>query len=553
MYKTIRLLISRHKQGLGYTFVIIVVVALLSPFAISLLSSVLEDTSSFKSSTFVKSIVFFIIIFLLSNISEEYVDYQKRKMIQILQIDFRVYIADKLVNGEYSIIKTIHSGDWLYYQTLADEAIFSYFYPIFNASSLIVTILSASYCILKINQLLFFYICTSIVVWILIEKCILRYGRKTFEGVVESRKQISRYISKGLEARDDIVSWNKEKSAETKIKKYHQILKGKSVRKSIFANIREQGDRIVFIAIIVTTILIGKNKGYEETRIIALYLYINLLYGSVIKINTVLQDCLEVNVKFDELNRVTDINKESFYNLSKISDELVLDNIGVQIDDKQILESVNLKIKKGESVAICGNSGSGKSTLLDSIAGFIRVKGNIIWNGENVVIDGKSKLMPLISLLPQENKLFEGTALENICLSNCQYEEDKLLKAIELSGLNKEFPSIDAIKNFKILEKGSNLSGGQIQRLCLARVIYDDCPIILLDEPTYALDKDTASDIISAINSIKKEKFILISTHDVDLEQICDKKIHIDRNGAIGQKVCVKTDITVDISIVMSV
>ena len=81
------------------------------------------------------------------------------------------------------------------------------------------------------------------------------------------------------------------------------------------------------------------------------------------------------------------------------------------------------------------------------------------------------------------------------------------------------------------MEKGSNLSGGQIQRLCLARVIYDDCPIILLDEPTYALDKDTASDIISAINSIKKEKFILISTHDVDLEQICDKKIHIDRNG----------------------
>lgn len=531
MYKTIRLLISKHKQGLGYTFVIIVVAALLSPFAVSLLSSVLEDTSSFDSTTFVKSIIFFIFIFLLSNISDEYVDYQKRKIIQILQVDLRGCIADKLINGEYSIIKTIHSGDWLYYQTLADEAIFSYFYSIFNASSLIVTILSASYCILKINQLLFFYICISIVVWILLEKCILRYGRKTFEGVVESRKQISRYISKGLEARDDIVSWNKEKSAETKIKKYHQILKGKSVRKSIFANIREQGDRIVFIAIIVITILIGKNKGYEETRIIALYLYINLLYGAVIKVNTVLQDCLEVNVKFDELNRVTDINKESFYNLSKISDELVLDNIGVQIDDKQILESINLKIKKGESVAICGNSGSGKSTLLDSIAGFIRVKGNIIWNGENVVIDGKSKLMPLISLLPQENKLFEGTALENICLSNCQYEEDKLLKAIELSGLNKEFPSIDVIKNFKILEKGSNLSGGQIQRLCLARVIYDDCPIILLDEPTYALDKDTASDIISAINSIKKEKFILISTHDAGVKQISDKEIYIDRNS----------------------
>ena len=225
MYKTIRLLISKHKQGLGYTFVIIVVVALLSPFAVSLLSSVLEDTSSFKSGTFVKSIVFFIIIFLLSNISEEYVDYQKRKMIQILQIDFRVYIADKLVNGEYSIIKTIHSGDWLYYQTLADDAVFSYFYPIFNASSFIVTILSASYCIIKIDKLLFFYIFISIVVWVLLEKFILKNSKNTFEVVLRSKKQISRYVSQVLEAKNDIVSWSKEKSTELKMFRYHQILK----------------------------------------------------------------------------------------------------------------------------------------------------------------------------------------------------------------------------------------------------------------------------------------------------------------------------------------
>lgn len=529
MYKTIRLLISKHKLGLWYTFGIIIVAALLAPFAVSLLSSILEDTSNFGSDTFVKSIVFFIIIFLLSNISEEYVDYQKRKMIQILQIDLRLNMVDKLVRGEYSRIKTIHSGDWLYYQTLADEAIFSYFYPIFNASSLIVTILSASYCILKINQLLFFYICISIVVWVLLEKCILRYSKKNFKEVLESRKQISRYISQGLDAKDDIVSWNKEKSTEIKIRRYHQIFKYKLVRKSIFANIREQGDRIVFIGIIALTIIIGKNKGYEETRIIALYLYINLLYGSVIKINTVLQDCLEVNVKFEELKRVTDINIESVYNIPKTSNELVLDNIGVKIEDKQILEGINLKIKKGECVAVCGDSGSGKSTLLDSIAGFIKIEGNIIWNRKNVVIDGKSRLTPIVSLLPQDNKLFEGTVLENICFSSRQYEEGKLQNAIDLSGLNKEFPTIDVIKNFKILERGINLSGGQIQRLCLARAIYDDCPIILLDEPTYALDRDTAGDIISGINRIKKEKFILISTHDVDIKQICDKELYIDR------------------------
>ena len=156
MYKTIRLLISKHKLGLWYTFGIIIVAALLAPFAVSLLSSILEDTSNFGSDTFVKSILFFILIFLLFNISEEYVDYQKRKMIQILQIDLRLNMVDKLVRGEYSRIKTIHSGDWLYYQTLADEAVFLYFYPIFNAVSLIVTILSASYCILKLDEFLFF-------------------------------------------------------------------------------------------------------------------------------------------------------------------------------------------------------------------------------------------------------------------------------------------------------------------------------------------------------------------------------------------------------------
>ena len=179
MYKTIRLLISKHKLVLWYTFGIIIVAALLAPFAVSLLSSILEDTSNFGSDTFVKSILFFILIFLLFNISEEYVDYQKRKMIQILQIDLRLNMVDKLVRGEYSRIKTIHSGDWLYYQTLADEAVFLYFYPIFNAISLIVTILSASYCILKLDEFLFFYICISIVVWVLLEKCILRYSKKT--------------------------------------------------------------------------------------------------------------------------------------------------------------------------------------------------------------------------------------------------------------------------------------------------------------------------------------------------------------------------------------
>ena len=514
MYKTLKLLILKHKIGLVYTFGIIIVAAMLAPFAVSLLSSIFENSSNFGTANFVKSILFFIFIFLLSNISEEYVDYQKRKMIQILQIDLRLNITDKLVHGEYGRVKAIHSGDWLYYQ-------------IFNASSFIVTILSASYCIIKIDKLLFFYIFISIVVWVLLEKFILKNSKNTFEVVLRSKKQISRYVSQVLEAKNDIVSWSKEKSTELKMFRYHQILKEKLIRKSAFVNIREQGDRIVFIAIIVLTILIGKNKGYEENKIIALYLYINLLYGSVTKINTVLQDCLEVNVKFEELNMVTDINIESVYNLTEISEELVLDNIGVKIADKQILEGINLKMKKGECVAICGNSGGGKSTLLNSIAGFIEIEGSIIWNGENIVIDRKSRLMPLISLLPQENKLFEGTALENICFSNYQYEEDKLINAIDLSGLNKEFPTIDVIRNFKILEKGENLSGGQIQRLCLARAIYDDCPIMLLDEPTYALDKDTANDIISTINRIRKEKFILISTHDVYVKKICNKIIYI--------------------------
>ena len=166
--------------------------------------------------------------------------------------------------------------------------------------------------------------------------------------MLESRKQISRYISQGLDAKDDIVSWNKEKSTEIKIRRYHQILKYKLVRKSIFANIREQGDRIVFIGIIALTIIIGKNKGYEETRIIALYLYINLLYGSVIKINTVLQDCLEVNVKFEgnylfmefdeELTRET--YGDYIFETQGVADNLVVELDWSSEDDDKMFEEL---------------------------------------------------------------------------------------------------------------------------------------------------------------------------------------------------------------------
>jgi len=184
-----------------------------------------------------------------------------------------------------------------------------------------------------------------------------------------------------------------------------------------------------------------------------------------------------------------------------------------------ILDSVNLDISIGQTVAITGSSGSGKSTLLSIIMGFMSpTSGHILHSGRIVPLYPASERLQLLSsfsLVSQSNLLWNSTIIDNITGFAPQHTIDPLflsaiLDAVCLSGF------IDALPfglNTSVGEHGARLSGGQRQRILIARALYSQPSLLILDEPTSALDSELESAVISSIRDWSPSMSILLITH----------------------------------------
>lgn len=187
--------------------------------------------------------------------------------------------------------------------------------------------------------------------------------------------------------------------------------------------------------------------------------------------------------------------------------------------DKEIFKNYSLEIEKGELVAIVGKSGSGKSTLLNIIGGLEKIDSGIVEINECEITKKN-----LVNIYKKEiSFLFQNFAL---------VDEWTTLKNLELVEKNKEKIKI-ALKQVgletKINEKIYALSGGEQQRVALARVILQNNDIILADEPTGSLDKDNRDIIFNLLANLNKEgKTVVIVTHDEELSSKCSKIIKIN-------------------------
>ncbi len=208
-------------------------------------------------------------------------------------------------------------------------------------------------------------------------------------------------------------------------------------------------------------------------------------------------------------------------------------------DSSLLLKNINFEINKGEKIAFIGPTGSGKSTLLELVMGLLKPsKGQIFLNKRKLHNAEELNLLYAwrnsVSNVPQDIYISEGSITENIAL--CDYKEinnQKVYKAAKLAKLDKFIDSLKYKYMTKLGERGIKLSGGQIQRLALARAIYKDSKILILDEATSALDYKTESEIISAIESLPLEYTIIYVAHRIETIKNCDKVFRI-KNGSIS-------------------
>lgn len=192
-----------------------------------------------------------------------------------------------------------------------------------------------------------------------------------------------------------------------------------------------------------------------------------------------------------------------------------------------------LSIAAGEKIAVLGKNGAGKSTLLLAMAGMVEpVAGELLIDDLALSQVDPADLRRNVGLLTQDSRLFHGTIRENVTLGALHAPEPLLLEALSMTGADDFVRKLPRGLDHPILEGGRGLSGGQKQALLLARLLVRDPAVVLLDEPTAAMDEATERQFITRFKSWGKEKTIVVATHRMRVLELVERIIVVE-NGQI--------------------
>lgn len=230
----------------------------------------------------------------------------------------------------------------------------------------------------------------------------------------------------------------------------------------------------------------------------------------------IVDEFLSLCKSFDILN-IKELKKTDFC-IFKDSIELKNINFGYE-SEKPVLKNINLKIKKGEFIGIAGASGAGKTTLIDIISGLLTPQG-----GE-ILIDGNINNKPLkIGYIPQELSLINGSIKDNITFGGEDCGEERVINALKKAQLYDFIISNykDGIDANPFVDS-TGFSQGQKQRIAIARALYSDPDILILDEATSSLDLKTEDEICNVLNSLKGEKTIIAIAHRLSTIKTADR------------------------------
>ncbi len=281
-----------------------------------------------------------------------------------------------------------------------------------------------------------------------------------------------------------------------------------------------------------------------ELKPAAFLTYMGLAYGvltpakalskasySIKKGNAAAERVLEILESESSIKEIKNpIKKESF------ESDITFKNVSFKYDKESVLNNINFKIKKGQTVAIVGQSGSGKSTIANLIPRFYEVSsGEILIDDVNIKKLSTADLRKLMGLVSQDSILFNDSILNNIKLSNSNASYKDVEKAAKIANADNFIENFEEGYDLNVGDGGGKLSGGQKQRISIARAVLGNPPIMILDEATSSLDSESEKLVQDALENLMKNRTSIIIAHRLSTIQKADT-ILVMNEGIISEQ-----------------
>ncbi len=369
--------------------------------------------------------------------------------------------------------------------------------------------------------------------------------KKATHEVRKEQSEIVAVVQQGLESMQVVKAFGQEKTEEQMLQEVSQAtvsaaLKARSVKALL--------SPVVTITVALCTavvlwrgaalILAAKMTVGELTVYLA---YLNKFFKPVKDLATTTNAIAQAAVGAERIRAILDtdagiLEKEDGLEPKTLAGGIEFEHVAFGYDPAvPILTDVTFKIAPGQFVGVVGPTGSGKSTLVSLIPRFYDLQGGAIRvDGQNIADYKLKPLRDQIGYVLQETILFRGTIAENIAFGRPDATREEIIEAAKLANAHEFISRMPDGYDTMVGERGSTLSGGQRQRIGIARVMVRNCPILILDEPTAALDSESEKLVIDALERLMKGRTVITIAHRLSTIRDANQIIVIN-NGVVAE------------------
>ena len=539
--KLFKEVIKNNKKIIIFYVLIGIIINFLNLYSVTYYQKIL-DAFQFKTLTLMPLIIYGLLL-IISTLLGYLENYPEQKVNNKLYLDFKLQSLKKMKTIDYLEYQKIGTGKLS--QKVEDGAdasrniLMDFWLKIFRW--LLPTAIFSLIFIYNVKKELLLFVLFGYIIVILISNIILKKLYNLKENILDNQEFLNKHLIRGFM---ELVVFRTNEKYDTEIK----VTKD-GIKNIVNAKIKIKLVHEMFFTAFALIVNILK-------VIILAYavLNTNLSVGAVVTIIALLGKAYEpiaiFNVEYVDykLNKVTvkkyieflDIkDDEALFNgikIKKLTGNISFKNVSYSyINDKKIIDNLSLNIKENTKVALVGESGSGKSTIIKLLMGLIKYhNGNILIDKNELCNLNLSSFYNHVTYVSQEAPIFDGTLRENLIFDK-KIEDKKILEVLKLGCLDKFYERLENGLDTELGEKGIRMSGGERQRVALARLFFDESKIIILDESTSAMDNITEKEVMNNILLNLKNKTMIIIAHRLETIKDVDN-IFVLKDGKIKEE-----------------